>query len=63
MLHNNRQLLDLYPRLMSQAAQIWFRVDGQDKKTKELQIMKTMRKQRGIGGLIGDAMKLARAWR
>jgi electron transfer flavoprotein-quinone oxidoreductase len=62
-LHNNRQLLDLYPRMMSQAAQIWFRVDGQDKKTKEAQIMRTMRKQRGIGGLIGDAMKLARAWR
>ncbi len=62
-LHNNRQLLDLYPRMMSQAAQIWFRVDGQDKKTKESQIMRSMRKQRGIGGLIGDAMKLARAWR
>lgn len=62
-LHNNRQLLDLYPRMMSQAAQIWFRVDGQDKKTKEGQIMRTVRKQRGLGGLIGDAMKLARAWR
>ena len=62
-LHNNRQLLDLYPRLMSQAAQIWFRVDGQDKKSKESQIVKTLRKQRGIGGLIGDAMKLARSWR
>ncbi len=62
-LHNNRQLLDLYPRLMSQAAQIWFRVDGQDKKSKEGQIMRTVRKQRGIGGLLGDAMKLARAWR
>ncbi len=62
-LHNNPQLLSLYPRLLSNAAQAFFRVDGQDKKTKETQILKSLRKQRGIGGLIGDAMKMARAWR
>ena len=62
-LHNNPQLFSLYPRLLSNAAQTFFRVDGQDKKTKESQIIRGLRKQRGLGGLIGDAMKLARAWR
>ena len=63
LLHGNRQLLDLYPRLASQAAQTWFRVDGVDKKTKENQIVGSLRKARGVWGLVGDAVKLARAWR
>jgi electron transfer flavoprotein-quinone oxidoreductase len=56
-------LLDLYPRLLSQAAQTWFRVDGVDKRTKERQIMSSVRKARGWRGLLGDAYKVARAWR
>jgi electron transfer flavoprotein-quinone oxidoreductase len=63
LLHSNRQLLDLYPRLLSQAAQTWFRVDGVDKRTKERQIMSSVRKARGWRGLLGDAYKVARAWR
>ena len=63
LLHGNRQLLDLYPRMLSQAAQTWFRVDGVDKRTKERQIMRDVRQARGWRGLLGDAFKVARAWR
>ncbi len=63
LLHGNRQLLNLYPRLLSQAAQTWFRVDGVDKRTKEQQIMRSVRQARGLRGLLGDAYKVARAWR
>jgi electron transfer flavoprotein-quinone oxidoreductase len=63
LLHKNRQLLDLYPRLLSQAAQTWFRVDGKDKLSKEREILQTVRAARGWRGLIGDAFRVARAWR
>jgi electron transfer flavoprotein-quinone oxidoreductase len=63
LLDGNRQFLDLYPRLLSQAAQIWLRVDGVDKKSKEREIMQTMRSARGLRGLLGDAYRVARAWR
>ncbi|MDO9709871.1 FAD-dependent monooxygenase [Paracraurococcus lichenis] len=63
LLHNSRHLLDVYPRLVSQAAQTWFRVDGTDKKTKEGQILGSLRQARGWRGLVGDAVKVARAWR
>jgi len=63
LLHRNRHFLDVYPRMISRAAQIWFRVDGTDKRSKEGQILGDLRKTRGIRGLVGDAFKLARAWR
>ena len=63
LLHANHQLLDLYPRLLSQAAQTWFRVDGTDKLTKERQILRSVRSARGLRGLLGDAYRVARAWR
>jgi electron transfer flavoprotein-quinone oxidoreductase len=53
----------VYPRLLGQAAQNWFRVDGTDKKTKENEILASFRKGRSVTGLIGDALKFARAWR
>ena len=63
-LHNNTgNLFGLYPRMLSQAMQSWFRVDGTDKLSKEKAIMKSFRRGRGLTGLIGDAFKLARAWR
>ena len=62
-LHSNKQVFGLYPRLLSAAAQTWLRVDGIDKLTKEKQILKSFRKGRTLRGLIGDAFKLARAWR
>lgn len=62
-MHRNRQMVNVYPSLMGQAAQTWFRVDGVDKKTKENQIISSFRKARSLSGLLGDAFKLARAWR
>ena len=62
-LHGNKQVFGLYPRLLTAAAQTWFRVDGADKRSKEKEILKSFRKGRSLPGLIGDAFKLARAWR
>jgi electron transfer flavoprotein-quinone oxidoreductase len=62
-MHHNRHMVDLYPRLMSQASQTWFRVDGTDKLTKEREIVSSFRRGRKITGLLGDAFKLARVWR
>ena len=62
-LHSNKQVFGLYPRLLTSAAQTWFRVDGADKRSKEKEILKSFRKGRSLPGLIGDAFKLARAWR
>lgn len=62
-LHNNKQVFGLYPKLVNAAAQSWFRVDESDKRTKEKEIFSSFRKGRTLPGLIGDAFKLARAWR
>lgn len=62
-LHNNKHVFGLYPRLLTAAAQTWFRVDGSDKLTKEKEILRSFRKGRTMSGLIGDAFKLVRAWR
>lgn len=63
LLHSQRQLLDLYPRLISGAAQSWFRVDGKAKREKETEILQSVRKHRGLAGLVADGFRLARAWR
>jgi len=62
-LHGTKQVFGLYPRLISQAAQTWFRVDGTDKRSKEKEILRSFRKARTLPGLVGDAFKLVRAWR
>lgn len=62
-LHANKHVFTLYPKLFADAAQSWFRVDGVDKRSKEKEIMGSFRKSRSIFGLLGDAFKLARAWR
>jgi electron transfer flavoprotein-quinone oxidoreductase len=62
-MHRNRHMVDLYPRLMSQASQAWLRVDGIDKLTKEKQIVSSIVKRRTFTGLLGDVFKLARVWR
>jgi electron transfer flavoprotein-quinone oxidoreductase len=62
-LHRNNQFFTEYPNLLSKAAETWFRVDGVDKKTKEGQMVRGFVKARGWRGLLGDAVKLARAWR
>jgi electron transfer flavoprotein-quinone oxidoreductase len=62
-MHHNKHLVNVYPGLLGQAAQSWFRVDGVDKRTKENLILGNFRKSRKLTGLIGDAFKLARVWR
>ena len=62
-LHGNRHMFTLYPDLMSQAAVSMLRVDGVDKKSKEKQVIKSFRQSRGLFGLLGDAIKFARAFR
>lgn len=47
-LHKNRHVFDLYPKLFSGAAQNWFRVNDDDKRTKEKQIMTSFRKGRTL---------------
>lgn len=64
LLHRNKQnFFGLYPRLISQAMQTWFRVDGVDKKAKEKEIFQSFRTGRTLLGMMGDAFRLARAWR
>jgi electron transfer flavoprotein-quinone oxidoreductase len=62
-LHNNPQFFSTYPGILSKAAALWFRVDGVDKITKEKEMVQAFTKGRGIRGLLGDAWKMARAWR
>ncbi|GAB4358696.1 MAG: FAD-dependent monooxygenase [Oricola sp.] len=62
-LHRNKHVFSLYPTLFAGAAQKWFRVDDTDKRTKEKEIMTSFRKNRTVLGMVGDAFKLARAWR
>jgi electron transfer flavoprotein-quinone oxidoreductase len=63
LLHGQRQFLDLYPRIISKMAQTWLRVDGKAKRQKESEMIKTLRKQRGLAGLVADGVRFARAWR
>ncbi len=62
-MHKNRHMFDVYPRLLSQATQAWFRVNGTDKLSREREIIGSFRKGRGFGGLLGDAFKMMRVWR
>lgn len=53
----------VYPKLVSQAMQTWFRVDGVDKKSKEKAIYRNFRETRTLWGMVGDAFNLVRAWK
>jgi len=59
----NKHLFTTYPKLLSNAAQTYFRVDGQDKKSKENAIVKSFFTTRRVKGLLGDVLGMARAWR
>ncbi len=64
LLHGNKgNFFGLYPKLISQAMQTWFRVDGIDKVSKEKEIFRSFRSARTLLGMMGDAFKLVRAWR
>ena len=64
LLHANKgTFFGTYPRLVSQAMQTWFRVDGIDKVSKEKEIFRSFREARSLWGMLGDAFRLVRAWR
>ncbi len=64
LLHGNKgNFFGTYPRLISQAMQTWFRVDGVDKKSKEQSIFRNFREARTLWGMLGDAIRVVRAWR
>jgi len=52
-----------YPTLVATAMENFLRVDGTPKLDKEKATVSAFVKQRSIGGLVGDAWRLARAWR
>lgn len=62
-LHKNKHFFTDYPRMLTQAAEIMLRVDGEDKRSKEKRITKSFRTTRRFTGLIGDMFNLARAFR
>ncbi|MEJ2458779.1 MAG: hypothetical protein P8Y58_11780 [Novosphingobium sp.] len=64
LLHKNKgNFFGTYPKLISQAMQVWFRVDGIDKVSKEKAIFRNFRETRTLWGMMGDAFRVVRAWR
>ncbi len=60
--HRNPQFLSTYPELLNQAAHTMLRVDGIDKKTKEREIRRNFKQRRSLFGMMGDAVKMWRAF-
>lgn len=64
LLHANSQNYFLtYPLLVSKAMENFLRVDGTPKLDKEKATIAAFIRQRSLPGLLGDAWRLARAWR
>jgi len=61
--HENPQFFTTYPELLNKAARTMVTVDNVDKKTKEREIFSSFRTARSFTGLVGDAVKLWRAFR
>jgi electron transfer flavoprotein-quinone oxidoreductase len=62
-LHTSPHFFTTYPELVTRAAKTMFTVDGVDKKTKEREIFGSFKAARRWSGLMGDAVKLWRAFR
>jgi electron transfer flavoprotein-quinone oxidoreductase len=62
-LHTSPQFFTTYPKLVTGAAKTMFTVDGIDKKTKEREVLGSFKTARRWRGLVGDAVKLWRAFR
>jgi electron transfer flavoprotein-quinone oxidoreductase len=60
---NSRNFFLTYPELVAKAMENFIRVDGASKREKEGATVLAFRKSRGLVGLLGDAVRLARAWR
>jgi electron transfer flavoprotein-quinone oxidoreductase len=52
-----------YPQLVSKAMTNFLRVDGTPKREKEKTTFRSFLAARSLTGLVGDAVRLARAWR
>jgi electron transfer flavoprotein-quinone oxidoreductase len=63
LLEHNKHFFTDYPKLLTRAADTWFRVDGTPKRQKEREIAGTFRETRRLRGLVGDVLRLGRAWR
>lgn len=59
----NRQFFTTYPELVNRAAHTMLTVDGVDKHSKQREVLSSFRGARRVGGLLGDAFKLWRAFR
>ncbi|GGI33635.1 MULTISPECIES: FAD-dependent oxidoreductase [Bradyrhizobium] len=59
----SRNFFLTYPELVSESMQNFLRVDGTPKAEKEKQSLNSFVKSRSWSGLLGDAVRLARAWR
>lgn len=62
-LHHKPYILDIYPRLLGNAAHEMFMVDGQSKRAKQRKIFAELKSRRSLLGLIGDAYHFWRAFR
>lgn len=62
-LHKQRQFITDYPPLFNEAAHKFLTVDGQDKRSKEKEIVASFINRRSLFGLLGDAFRLWRATR
>ena len=61
-LDRNPHFFTDYPELINRAAHAMITVDGVDKRTKERDIMKSFVSKRSRLGLLGDMLKLWRAF-
>ncbi|WIW50127.1 FAD-dependent oxidoreductase (plasmid) [Bradyrhizobium sp. 62B] len=60
---HSRNFFLTYPELVSKSMQNFLRVDGTPKAEKEKQSLNSFVNSRSWSGLLGDAVRLARAWR
>ncbi|EJW10388.1 putative electron transfer flavoprotein-quinone oxidoreductase FixC [Rhodovulum sp. PH10] len=61
--HNTQNFFLTYPQLVAKAMENFVRVDGTPKLEKEKRTWKDVVSARSLGGIVGDAVKMARAWR
>ena len=57
----NRSILEVYPKLINEAAHEYFLVDGLPKRDHQRRIIRRIRKERGFFQMIRDAMSLRKA--
>lgn len=63
LLHQRPHMLNLYPRLLGNAAREILTVDGEPKRDKQQRILAQFREKRSLLGLLGDAYRFWRAFR